>query len=528
MSKIKVISGFISKREATLYTESGETILIKQGDPRMKYVVEEVIPAIRDNGVALYDPSTGNPNYYGDLEKQTNGVVKFFSIARKKLKQFFGASKDDPEPVEEGVIYGEVPKQEPDSSNNSAEQFLSENATPSTSEKFDPSKFNKAIDLTESGDSSDYDFMHETESGDTVVALVDGKVIPDAERLTSQIKHSVTSGDTKGIQNMLKRLASVIDKRRHSVEDFVRFVERADLAISDEGMLIAYKVLRAKNSSLDGLDFEFVDCHTERVSQGVGTVVYMDEKLVDPNRRNECSNGLHIARRSYLLRFGGDACTLCYVDPVDVIAVPYEDANKIRVTKYTILAKLTEDQYDTVRQNKPITKVSGGKELIAKATQHLFPLPTKAVKIGADWGRCLSAKMINNGAPAPKEAGEIDTTHATTLDNLANERIDPINPSRIDTEKKTTSPESKPAVTKKPYKRRAHTARRKKGSHANSPRAQIARMLEGQTPSGMPNETKDAIISLKRQAKKSWGALEVDPVFATELIVREKELKSKK
>lgn len=596
MSKIKVIGGIVNKRDATLYTESGDTIVIVQGDPRMKYVVEKVIPELRDTGTALYDPAIAGNNFFAELEQKTGGTVKFFSIARKKLKKLLGIGEEEEPtttPIEEDVLYGDKPveddpiqeegtgssgdvgepvKKVVEQPKQSAEEILTEHGAPSTSDKFDPTKFNKAIDLT-NGDNHRRHDKHDDEE-ETVVAVVDGKIIPNAERLHTQVKRSVKTGNTVGMENMLKRLATVVDKRSHSVEDFIRFVERADLPISDQGMLIAYKILRKKETVLSDLLFEYVDCHTRNVSQGVGTIVHMDEKMVDPNRRNECSNGLHIARRAYVGQFSGDVCTLCYVDPIDVIAVPNYDANKIRVCKYTILAELTDSQYQALRSNNSIDNCSGGKELIAMAMQHLFPEPTKAVKIGGGHGTNLSAEMLKAGKKADV-VGTVDTSNAEALDNDANDKIDHIDPRRIETEAPTpvietedatdenyalpadVEPEPEPEVTepeevetkadkaeelapviepapkasvepkaKKPAKKKA--APRKKGKRSNSPRAQIATLLKGQTVTGMSDATKDAVIALKQQSKKGWGALEVDPVFATELIAREKVLKSRK
>src|SRR5690606_843747 len=105
---------------------------------------------------------------------------------------------------------------------------------------------------------------------------------------------------------------------------------------------------------------------TRRVKQRIGSFVHMDENLVDPNRRNECSNGLHVARRGYVGNFNGDAIVLAKVRPEDVIAVPEYDANKMRVCGYHIVAELTPAQYEAINQNRPITDAAGGGELLAK------------------------------------------------------------------------------------------------------------------------------------------------------------------
>jgi hypothetical protein len=99
-----------------------------------------------------------------------------------------------------------------------------------------------------------------------------------------------------------------------------------------------------------------VDCHTGRVAQRVGSKVQMADNMVDPDRRKECSNGLHIARRSYLRGFGGDAIVLVKIEPEDVIAVPEYDNSKMRVCAYHIIADVTDLAFSTLKSNKPMTE----------------------------------------------------------------------------------------------------------------------------------------------------------------------------
>ena len=196
---------------------------------------------------------------------------------------------------------------------------------------------------------------------ETVVAVVDNKaIIPGMELIRTQFERASKLGSTVGVENFLKRLGAVIHDRQHSVEDLLRFMERADMPIAEDGSILVYKVLRKK-------DKVYVDYHTKKVEQFVGAYVCMDKSLVDHNRRNECSNGLHIARRGYISQFSGDVCTLCKLDPEDVIAVPTYDANKMRVCGYHIIAELTQEQHALLNRNKPITEDPDGKILLAKA-----------------------------------------------------------------------------------------------------------------------------------------------------------------
>ncbi|MEL2330844.1 hypothetical protein, partial [Klebsiella pneumoniae] len=84
--------------------------------------------------------------------------------------------------------------------------------------------------------------------------------------------------------------------------------------IADDGCIVIYKLL-LKDGPSDHKEFSYRDIHSQKVPQSVGTLVCMNESLVDPDRRNECSNGLHVARRQYLGNFSGNVCVLAKVAP---------------------------------------------------------------------------------------------------------------------------------------------------------------------------------------------------------------------
>jgi hypothetical protein len=120
----------------------------------------------------------------------------------------------------------------------------------------------------------------------------------------------------------------------------------------------------------------------------------MDISLVDHNRRNECSNGLHVARRGYIRSFNGNVCVLAKVRPEDVIAVPDYDANKMRVCGYHIIAELTPEQFQAVERNQGIDTAPGGAELLAKAMSGDHIGITQRVKINGGMGQNLEITDI--------------------------------------------------------------------------------------------------------------------------------------
>jgi hypothetical protein len=260
-------------------------------------------------------------------------------------------------------------------------------------------------------------------NAETIVAVMKDAVIPDAHKLETQFKRSNEQTDTIGMQKFMERVAAVAKQRSHSVQDLLRFMQRGDLPVAEDGCIIIYKILRKRILPAHP-KFTYVDCHSGNVPQRVGSYVYMDENMVDMNRNNECSNGLHVARREYIKHFSGDVVTICKVRPEDVIAVPSYDANKMRVCGYHIISELPNEDYEQLCHNKPISSEKG-LELLAQALagQHA-PINTK-VKITAAKGTGIVITEISPTvtkivkAPAEVKATILDTeTPVTSVEKV--------------------------------------------------------------------------------------------------------------
>lgn len=331
---IRVIAAVVDVQQVVLYKEDASTLIIPQGDPRIRRIIDEVLPIVQTGGIAEVNLEMPTLETYKDFEEKTNGVVKFWRVLKKSVKDLFV------EPTEEETVaptgeFGSIPTEEVDPAPKpTMEEAVNEimaQAQPISDPEF------KEADTTEEH---------------TIIAQVDGKIIPGAENLKDQLAYSVKGNSTIGMENFMKRIAAVIEKRSHSVQDLLRFMERGDLPVANDGSIIAYKILKKKRGAPEGT---FVDCHTGRVPQKVGSYVRVDENLVDRDRTNECSNGLHIARRGYLGSFGGDVCTLVKVAPEDVVTVPHRDANKVRVCGYHIIGLLDDDSFRKLKANRPMT-----------------------------------------------------------------------------------------------------------------------------------------------------------------------------
>lgn len=402
----KIVFANLDTQFLTMYSESGEEIIIAQGDPRIRKIVELVFPAIDSKGYyILSDEDLSEANHYHEAEKSMGGVVKFFRMAKAKLAEIAAKFTVDLSPKKAGT----KPKVEaapvdymrdargPDTqslyTNNSNDQQLvgtkTTNPDGSVSELvdngdgslgvlttgipagepvlFDPSsevpipsaKGNESLNsaLAEimenatSVGSPEFHSQGATTDDQTIIAVVDGnQVVEGVEKIQHQLMSIAQKlGSAEGVTNFFRRIATV--KRGHSVEDLLTFMEKGELPIADDGTVLVYKLL---NRHGQGDSLYFTDVHSGNVKQKVGSKVFMSERLVDADRNRDCSNGLHIARRDYLRSFSGNACMLCKLAPEDVIAVPHSDARKLRAKGYFIVAELSEEDRNRVKNNQPM------------------------------------------------------------------------------------------------------------------------------------------------------------------------------
>jgi hypothetical protein len=417
-NKIRVIAAMLDTKELTLWLPDGTTITIPQGDDRLQVIVDQVLPIVSTGGVAEIDLNC--TNVYAQFEENSSGVVKFFRIAKKKLKEIFG-TKTAVEPFD---VQGMSPERHAELTRlaNVVSQ-IQEHAVPASSPDF-----NDVADNQDENSKVDPNY----EKGDTVVAIVDNEsVVADAHKVRHQLSRSNNLGSTVGMENFLRRAGRVT--REHSVEDLMQFMKRGDLQVADDGCIIIYKIL--KNGNKQAESGTFFDCHTGKVPQRVGSYVHMDETLVDHNRRTECSNGLHVARRQYLSQFSGDACVLAKVAPEDVIAVPTYDSDKMRVCGYHILFVLDEEDFRKVKKNERLTSPTALRQLgLAVSGDHVGKL--ESVKITQQRGGGVIITPLTEGSIAKREVQaktqvKDSSPTVTPLDETQLNQANPVDPNEI-------------------------------------------------------------------------------------------------
>lgn len=495
MAKIKVVAAVLTEDELTLYKPSGETVVLKQGDTRIRGIVDKIIPLINRYGFAEVDDS--ETSTYVDLEKKTGGLMKFFRIAKDKVKHLFSTDEDRVAPVTAGTIPG----------SQTTAAAVMQNAEQKQAAK--PVEERKAPKLGE-GLMTHARPMSKDDStlqdGETIVAVVGGKAVPGMENLKGQVAHAQRTGQYKGLQRLIERMAAMQEKRGHSVEDLLRFLERGDLPIADDGSILAYKVLstRSKGSLYPEAAGTFFDCHSGKIPQRVGSRLVVDESLVDKNRRNECSNGLHIARRGYIREFPGDVLVLCKIEPEDVITVPHNDPNKVRVCAYHIIARIDPEDHQKLRNNRPMTDSDAAQILLGKAIAGDHVGRLEEVKVTEPYGGGIQIKQLMPSDAAPlrskAEARSVEQPRAVALDYLKATGTDP----------KAVAAQ---AVAAKQFPTPAPAANKPKvqGGSAREKRAQdLYEVMTKGTTLEHRQAAAQQLLDFKKTAKVGWSKLGFD------------------
>lgn len=367
---IKIVGCVVDVHNLTMYKADGDTIVIPQGDPRVKDLVAKLVPAMDsrkpqpERFYMLQVEDMQDKNHFAEAEKKMNGAVRFFKMLKSKAKELLEKFVEPVEPMELGDKREHVKvAPEPIHVVNGVAQDQSEPVllnTEPAKPKLPPAE-ERPLTKSESAvaeimaaakPATSRDFSAPDASGEeetTVLAvLADNTIIPGCEALVNQaqaVSEGISSGT--GMENFMRRAGMI--KRGHSVEDLLKFIQKGELPIADDGCVLVYKLLdRTKDEGV------YVDCHSQRVFQRVGSRVHMAEHMVDARRSQDCSNGLHVARRDYLRHFGGDVCVLAKLAPEDVIAVPQYDARKLRAKGYHIIAELTESDRRRVCNDQPM------------------------------------------------------------------------------------------------------------------------------------------------------------------------------
>lgn len=151
--------------------------------------------------------------------------------------------------------------------------------------------------------------------------------------LSRKIMDMMRQGDE--ITPMLHFLDRLLyNSRQEAVFNLYEFLDRNSVQFTSDGYFIAFKKVR----------HNYKDCYSGKIDNSIGQSPEIEPWQVDPDRDNECSNGLHVCGRSYLPNFPGERVMIVQVDPAHVVAVPRDyNCSKMRLFKYKVVGEVLDD-----------------------------------------------------------------------------------------------------------------------------------------------------------------------------------------
>lgn len=494
---LRIVGAMASQKNVVFHLEDGTQLTIKQGDHRLGDLMEKILPINTRGEVAVIDLQ--DFSVYTAFEQKSEGKTKFFKMAKDKVLGWFGGKTDTHE---------EIPKKERVKITEEGKEAILRAVRGEVMTEAHVVEHGTAMDASDSHNENEVVVAVITTPA-TATEPEKKTVIPGVQNLKPLIERAVRTNSPQAVQNFLNRCAAFIDKRAHTVDDLMRFLEKGDLPLAEDGSIIAYKML--KHWKGDRTQNVFVDCHTKSIKQRVGSYVCVNENLVDLNRRNECSSGLHIARRGYLSGFGGDVCVLCKIDPEDVMVVPHNDPNKVRVKGYHILGELPLEAVSHLKANKPMTGEEAALKMVYDAIKGNHIDRIERVQVNGQRGTNVMITSLKHDAskgPA-HDHNQADLKKATALDAEGIEGINAVDPR--DLNKRINEEHAKIKEETKLPEAKADT----------SPKAQMQTMLLDldTSPTAIAKyEAATSILAFKRKLKKSWEFLGVSADKVTDIM----------
>lgn len=374
-TQVEVIALVVDNDNLTFYKPDGSTLVVTQGDPNGADLTQQYFDQKRlgHKTMTLVLNNKRQTTVTHLNSPKRNKLIRYFRAKIKDIKKLFDHSVRSEEEMDPSLV----------DTHESAVLKVQELAAKIMAQKGNDIISDSSLPLKRVDDES------EMETDETIVAVTDAGIVPHVESLTDQFQ----AGDegkasATGAEALIMRLAAMSAKRGHTSRELMKFIEKIDLPILPDGSFLAYKRLRHVGNGV------YVDPHSGKVKQRIGDIVQMDEKLVDPSRRQECSQGLHVGTRHYMGGFHanveGSGTMLVLIQPEDAIAVPEREAAKMRACRYLILADLSNKAHGLVNQNKRMDDCKETMQIVAQIVAGARPPLLGVVNIAGTYGAGLS------------------------------------------------------------------------------------------------------------------------------------------
>ena len=177
-----------------------------------------------------------------------------------------------------------------------------------------------------------------------------GKLYYCGEALHGSLIEKIISSIKEGDDNVNKYVFFLEDALRNdknSYNEMWDFIKHNDIKIHDNGAIIGYKKVTV------GADGKLYDSYTHTVPNDPGTLVQMPRHLVNDNKSETCSYGLHVGSIDYVRNFSGNQIVKVLVAPANVVSVPTDyDGQKMRCSEYFVLETLDYDMNALTQETK--------------------------------------------------------------------------------------------------------------------------------------------------------------------------------
>lgn len=189
------------------------------------------------------------------------------------------------------------------------------------------------------------------------ITVTDAGVSFNGELLHTGLANRIMSLIREGYQGLANPLTTFLDNlmdnpSRRAVQGLYEWLEQSNLPITDDGCIIAWKIVGP----------EFKDLRTGTFDNSPGKVVECPRNEVDEDPDKTCSYGLHFCSSGYLPRYGtsaGNKVVMVKVNPRDVVAFPRDyNTAKGRCCRYEVLREVSRETAPTLFGETPTVVTS--------------------------------------------------------------------------------------------------------------------------------------------------------------------------
>lgn len=170
-----------------------------------------------------------------------------------------------------------------------------------------------------------------------------------------ELAERILKAERDGDENLLDTYKNFwtltsLNPRPEVRRNLFRFLSKWGMVISKSGLFVGYRNVEVKVLGETPETTVYTDSHSHSTTIRIGHVTSLPIDECDLNNDRECSKGLHIGGTSWLrYNYFGDTGLVCLVNPMDVVAVPWANAEygKIRTCAYMPIgtAQYNDDGY---------------------------------------------------------------------------------------------------------------------------------------------------------------------------------------